>query len=272
LKESEIIFKAVELLKSKGLNEVDVAIVLGSGLGPLADGVREIFRVKYNEIEGFPVSTVEGHEGVLIYGELEGKRVLVYKGRFHYYEGYSTRQATLPLRILKPLNAKVLILTNAAGGVVPSMKPGDIMLIRDHINLIPDNPLRGPNLEEFGPRFPSMHDAYDEELRRLAKKCAVEEGIFIREGVYVALQGPSLETPSEYLFVKAIGGDAVGMSTAPEVIVARHMGIKVLAFSIITNVANPYAPSLATHEEVLQVANEAGRKLEKIIRRVIRSL
>ncbi|MDI6851570.1 MAG: purine-nucleoside phosphorylase [bacterium] len=272
MRESEIISKAVSLLKSKGVDKVDAAIVLGSGLGSLADGVKEFFKIRYSDVEGFPVSTVEGHEGVLIYGELESKKVLVYKGRFHYYEGYSTREATLPLRVLKPLGVKVLILTNAAGGVVPSMKPGDIMLIRDHINLIPDNPLRGPNLEEFGPRFPSMHDAYDEELRKLAKQSALEEGVFLKEGVYVALQGPSLETPSEYLFVRAIGGDAVGMSTAPEVIVTRHMGIKVLAFSIITNVANPYAPSPATHEEVLQIANEAGKKLEKIIRRVVRSL
>ncbi len=272
MKEVDVIKNAVEKLKHLGIGEIDVALILGSGLGPLADGVKEIFRVSYREFDGFPVSTVEGHEGILIYGELEGKRVLVFKGRFHYYEGYSARELTLPIRILKPLGVKYLIVTNAAGGVLPSMKPGDVMIIRDHINLIPDNPLRGPNLEEFGPRFPSMHDAYSPRLRELAKESALAVGVFLREGVYVALQGPSLETPSEYLFARQIGGDAVGMSTAPEVIVARHMGIDVLAFSIITNVADPYEPKLATHEEVIQVANEAGKKLEKVIREVLRRL
>ncbi len=270
MKEVDIINNAVKLLRQRGVEEVDVAIVLGSGLGLLADSVDVKTRVPYSDIEGFPVSTVEGHEGVLLYGILEGKKVLIFKGRFHYYEGYSARQLTIPLRILKPLGVPVLIVTNAAGGVNPAMKPGDIMVIRDHINLIPDNPLRGPNLSEFGPRFPSMHDAYSRRLINLAKEAASQSNVYLREGVYVALQGPSLETPAEYLFVRFIGGDAVGMSTAPEVIVARHMGIEVLAFSIITNVANPYEPKIATHEEVLEVANKAGRELEKIIRIVIR--
>lgn len=272
MKEAEVIRKAEALLRARGIDKIDAGIILGSGLGPLAEGVAEIARIPYAEIEGFPTSTVEGHEGILIYGTLEGKRVLVYKGRFHYYEGYSAREITLPLRILKPLGSKYLIVTNAAGGVNPAMRPGDVMLIRDHINLIPDNPLRGVNFDEFGPRFPSMHDAYSKELNRLAKEAALKAGVFLREGVYVALQGPSLETPSEYAFVRLIGGDAVGMSTAPEVIVARHMGIEVLAFSIITNVANPYEPKAASHEEVLRVANEAGKKLEKIIREVLRSI
>jgi len=272
LKELDLLKNSASYLKEKGVSKVDCAIVLGSGLGPLADAVNVIVKVPYSEIPGFPVSTVEGHEGVLIYGELEGKKVLVFKGRFHYYEGYSARELTFPIRVLKLLNVPYLILTNAAGGVNPAMKPGDIMLIRDHINLLPDNPLRGPNIEELGPRFPSMHEAYSKRLMQIAKESALEVGVPLREGVYVALQGPSLETPSEYLFCRLIGGDAVGMSTVPEVIVARHMGIEVLAFSIITNVANPYDPKPATHEEVLEVANKAGRELERIIRATIRRL
>ncbi|MEO0242566.1 MAG: purine-nucleoside phosphorylase [candidate division WOR-3 bacterium] len=272
MKEVEIINNAVKLLIEKGVGKIDCALILGSGLGELANSVEKLVQVPYSEIEGFPVSTVEGHEGTLIYGVLENKKVLVYKGRFHYYEGYTARQLTLPLRILKPLGVSILMITNAAGGVNPAMKPGEVMVIRDHINLIPDNPLRGPNLSEFGPRFPSMHDAYSKRLINLAKYAANEAGVFLREGVYVALQGPSLETPSEYLFARLIGGDAVGMSTAPEVIVARHMGIEVLAFSIITNVANPYEPKIATHEEVLEVANKAGKDLEKIILGVLRRI
>jgi len=272
LNEPELVKDAALFLRNKGIDEVDIGIILGSGLGPLAESVKEIARVPYAEIPGFPVSTVEGHEGVLIFGELEGKRVLVFKGRFHYYEGYSAREVAFPILVLKPLGVRYLIVTNAAGGVNRMMKPGDIMLIRDHINLLPDNPLRGQNWGGLGPRFPSMHDAYSKKLAILAKDAALSQGVFIREGVYVALQGPSLETPAEYSFVRLIGGDAVGMSTVPEVIVARYIGIEVVAFSIITNVANPYDPKPTSHDEVLKVSGEAGEKLIGIIREMLRHI
>lgn len=263
---------AVSLIAQKIRKKPEVAIILGSGLGVIAERVEDSVEIPYDTIPGFPVSTVKGHEGKLIFGELKGKSVCLFKGRFHYYEGYSLREITFPVRVVGKLGVKILIVTNAAGGVNPYFEPGDIMIITDHINLLPDNPLRGPNLDEFGPRFPSMHDAYSKKLIKLAREVASRTGISIKEGVYVALQGPSLETPAEYRFVNLIGGDAVGMSTVPEVIVARHMGIEVLGFSIITNVADPYNPKPTTHEEVIRVGERSGIILGRLIEEILGNL
>lgn len=251
---------------------VEVGIILGTGLGGVADAIEDAVRIPYAEIPHFPVSTVKGHEGALIVGTLSGKRVIAQKGRFHYYEGYSAAEVAYPVRVMGMLGARVLIVSNAAGGVNPGFRPGDIMLIRDHIHLIPDNPLRGPNLDELGPRFPSMHNAYDRELRLLAHRVASRMGIPLKEGVYVSLPGPNLETPAEYLFSRAIGGDANGMSTTPEVIAAVHQGMRVLGFSVITNVANPYDPRPATHEEVLEVAEQTEPRLSALVKEILKEL
>ncbi len=264
--------EAKEFLENKTGIKPEIGLVLGSGLSSLGEILNVKGRIKYSEIPNFPVSTVKGHPGELIYGETRGKQVAVLAGRFHYYEGYSMKEITFPIRVLGLWGIDKLIITNAAGGVNPKFKAGDIMLIEDHINLLPENPLRGPNIDAFGPRFPSLHDVYSKELREKAEEAAIAAGVPIKRGVYVALQGPDLETPAEYNFVRIIGGDAVGMSTVPEVIVANHMGIKVLGFSIITNIANPYNPRPTTHEEVLQVAGEASKRLTKILNELLKRL
>jgi len=254
------------------IESTDVGIILGSGLGGLADSIEKEKEFPYWEIPHFPVSTVKGHAGNLIYGILSGKRILAMQGRFHYYEGYSMQEITFPVRVMKLLGAKILIVSNAAGGVNPHFHPGDIMVIVDHINLLPENPLRGHNDETLGPRFPSMHNAYDKELIALSEEVALEEKIKIVKGVYVALQGPNLETPSEYRMIRILGGDAVGMSTVPEVIVANHMGMRVLGFSVITNVANPYDPRPTSHKEVVEIATQAEKKLKKLVKGIIKRI
>jgi purine-nucleoside phosphorylase len=256
----------------KEIESPEVGIIMGSGLGGLSDIIEKEREFPYWDIPNFPVPTVKGHAGKLIYGKISGKRILAMQGRFHYYEGYSMKEITFPIRVMKLLGAGVLIVSNAAGGVNPNFKPGDIMIIVDHINLLPENPLRGPNDETLGPRFPSMHNAYNKELIELAEEVALEEKIKVVKGIYVALQGPNLETPSEYRMVRILGGDAVGMSTVPEVIVANHMGMKVIGFSVITNVADPYDPKPTSHEEVVTVANRAGEKLKKLVRGIIEKL
>lgn len=259
------LIETTEFLKSRIKSEPTVGIILGSGLGNLVDYIKVDTKISYQDIPFFPVSTVMGHSGKLVFGNIASKSVVAMQGRVHYYEGLSMQEVTYPVRVMKFLGIKYLIVSNAAGGVNPKFEPGDLMLIVDHINLMPENPLRGPNDDALGPRFPSMHNAYDRDLRQLALSVAAELGIPLQQGVYVALQGPNLETPAEYLFIRTIGGDAVGMSTVPEVIVANHMGIKVLGFSVITNVANPYDPMETTHEEVLKAANKAGKKLIKLV-------
>ncbi len=263
------IIEATDYLQSKMPQPPVVGIILGSGLGGLADEIEKEAEIPYWEIPHFPVSTVAGHKGKLIYGELAGKKVVALQGRIHYYEGYSTVEVTFPVRVMKFLGASYLIVSNAAGGVNPRFRPGDLMLIVDHINLLPENPLRGPNDETIGPRFPSMHNAYDRGLRNLALEVALKNGIYLHQGVYVCLQGPNLETPAEYNFIRIIGGDAVGMSTVPEVIVANHMGMRVVGFSVITNVANPYAPEPTSHEEVVAVAERAKNQLSVIVKGLI---
>lgn len=265
------IIESVNFLKGK-VASPEVAIILGSGLGGMVEKIENQEAIPYSEIPNFPISTVKGHEGNLILGLLSQKRVVAMQGRFHYYEGYSMGEVTFPVRVFKMLGVKYLILSNAAGGVNPLFKPGDLMIIVDHINLMPENPLRGPNDVTLGPRFPSMHEPYKRDLIELAQDTALKIGIKLSKGVYVALQGPNLETPSEYRMIRLLGGDAVGMSTVPEVIVANHMGMKVIGFSIITNVGDPYDPKPASHEEVVKVASKAANPLSRLIEAILRRL
>ena len=247
-----------------------VGIVLGSGLGKLADRIQNPQVFPYKDIPGFPVSTAIGHKGNFIVGTLGGKTVMAMQGRFHYYEGYGMQLVTLPIRVMKLLGIRWLFVSNAAGGTNLDFRVGDIMIIRDHINLLP-NPLVGPNLEEFGPRFPDMTRPYDPALIRLAFKLSEEMDIPLRQGVYVGDTGPSYETPAEYKYFRAIGGDAVGMSTVPEVIVARHAGVPVFGISVITNEAHDdYAEDFENNgEEVVQAANAAAHRMTRLIETMI---
>lgn len=252
-----------------------VGLILGSGLGGLAGAVQEATTIPYREIPSWPVSTVIGHEGRLVVGMLEGQKAMVMQGRVHYYEGYSMAQVTLSIRVMQRLGIEILVVTNAAGGVNPDFEPGMVMLIVDHLNLMGIaglSPLRGPNLDEFGPRFPDMGRAYDRELCTLARQVASDAGITLYEGVYAGLAGPSFETPADLRFLRGIGVDAVGMSTVPEVTVARHGGLRVLGFSGISNKANLDGNTLTTHEEVLQAGDKIVPQLESLIRGVLRSL
>ncbi len=250
-------------------------MILGSGLGGLAEAVNHPIFLPYSEIPSWPVSTVEGHAGRLVIGELEGKQVLVMQGRVHYYEGYSITQVGLPVRVMQRLGAHTLIVTNAAGGVNPDYVPGDLMLITDHINL-PGmaglNPLYGPNIDELGPRFPDMSQAYDRQLLELARQVAGQAGIRIQEGIYIFLSGPSFETPADLRFLRAIGVDAVGMSTVPEVTIARHGGMRVLGVSGISNKANLDGNTITNHEEVLEAGKVIVPKLTTLIRGVLKGL
>jgi purine-nucleoside phosphorylase len=250
-----------------------IAVILGSGLGELADSVSDPDSLNYSELPYWPVSTVVGHQGRLIAGTQEGHDVIVLQGRSHYYEGYSISRLGFPVRVLQRLGVEILVITNAAGAVNPGFEPGELMLIKDHLNLLGmtgANPLRGPNLEEFGPRFPDMSQAYDRELMNLARQSAREAKIKLYEGVYVALAGPSFETPADLRFLHSAGADAVGMSTVPEVITARHGGLKVLGISGISNKANLDGNTITTHEEVLEAGKQITPKLVEVIRGVFR--
>jgi purine-nucleoside phosphorylase len=252
-----------------------VGLILGSGLGPLAAAVKNSTSIPYSSLPSFPVSTVEGHVGQFVFGELEGQPVVVMQGRLHYYEGYSMAEVTLPIRVMQILGVQVLVVTNAAGAVNPDFEPGDVMLITDHLNLIGMaglTPLRGPNLTEFGPRFPDMGRAYDRELAQTTRQIAEEENLVLREGVYACLAGPSFETPADLRFLRGIGVDAVGMSTVPEVTIARHAGARVLGLSGISNKANLDGNTLTTHEEVLAAGQVIVPKLENLVRGVLRRL
>lgn len=252
-----------------------VGMILGSGLGPLAEAVEQAVRIPYEELPPWPVSTITGHHGQLVIGGLEGQDVLVMQGRAHYYEGYSMAQFGLPVRVMQRLGVKTLIVTNAAGAVNPDFTPGDLMLITDHLNLMGMaglNPLRGPNLDELGPRFPDMSRAYDRELCDLARQIASQNDITLQEGVYICLAGPSFETPADLRFLRGIGADAVGMSTVPEVTVARHANQRVLGISGISNKANLDGNTITTHEEVLEAGQVIVPKLTTLIRGVLRQL
>lgn len=248
-----------------------VGIVLGTGLGELATQITDRQEIPYQEIPNFPVSTVEGHSGKLIIGKLGGVLVLAMQGRFHYYEGYSMKEVTFPVRVMKELGVETLLLSNAAGGMNPDFEIGELMIIKDHINLFPEHPLRGRNYDELGVRFPDMSQPYDATLREKAKAIADRHGIKVKEGVYVGTQGPSFETPAEYKFFSIIGGDAVGMSTVPEVIVAVHAGIKVFAMSIITDLGIPGKIVEVSHEEVQRIANKVQPYMTQIMKELIQN-
>ena len=249
----------------------DFAIVLGSGLGKLKDEVEAIHVLKYSEIPNFPQTTVAGHGGELIYGTLEGKKVLMMSGRFHYYEGHDMQTVVFPFRVFHLLGIKNLILSNAAGGVHKDFKVADVMIINDHINMMPEHPLRGKNLDELGPRFVDMSEPYNKKMIEVAAKVAADLGIKAHQGCYVALQGPTFETPAEYGMIKAIGGDAVGMSTVPEVIVAKHQGMNCFGISIITDVGGPDIAFAVSHEEVLQAADKAMPNVIKIVKGLVKN-
>jgi purine-nucleoside phosphorylase len=245
---------------------------LGTGLGGLADEISIEQTIDYGELPNFPLSTVESHSGRLLCGTLGGKTIIAMQGRFHRYEGYSLQQVTFPVRVLRALGADTLIVSNACGGMHPLWHAGDLMLIADHINLLGDNPLIGPNDETLGPRFPDMSEPYDLALRSLARAVAVEQGLTLREGVYVAVQGPNLETRAEYRFLRGIGADVVGMSTVPEVIVARHGGMRVLGLSIITDQCLPDALEPASLEQIIRVARRAEPGLAALVKGVLARL
>ena len=271
---SEMINTAADYLRSRIVpRQPEVGVILGSGLGKLADEIEEPLTIPYGDIPGFPVSTAIGHKGNFIVGKLGGKCVIAMQGRIHYYEGYEMSQVVLPVRVMVKIGIRTLFVSNAAGGTNLGYHVGDLMIIRDHINLIP-NPLIGPNLDEFGPRFPDMTRPYDPALIRKAEEIAAEEGIPLRKGVYVAISGPSYETPAEYRYFRQIGADAVGMSTTPEVIVARHSAIPVFGMSVITDVAHATDDEeyVTDGEAIVQAANAAADRMTVIFRRLIASL
>jgi purine-nucleoside phosphorylase len=241
-------------------------LILGSGLGGVAEEVEDPLTLAYRDIPHFPLSTVEGHAGRLILGRWAGREVVILQGRFHYYEGYTLEEITFPVRVLRALGAGALVVTNAAGGINPGLSPGDLMLITDHINFMGTNPLIGPNDPELGPRFPSLTPPYAPELCALARQVARAEGLELKEGVYIGVTGPSFETPAELRAFARLGADAVGMSTVPEVIVAGHAGLRVLAISVITNSARGHAEEVAQHGAVLEVAAASGPRLARLLR------
>lgn len=267
--------QVTEAVRAKISVKPRVGIILGSGLNDLAASVKNATTIPYGDLPLWPVSTVEGHAGRLVIGELEEQNVLVMQGRVHYYEGYSMGQVTLPVRVMQRLGLEIMIVTNAAGGVNPEFVPGDVMLITDNLNLMGMsglNPLMGPNLDEIGPRFPDMSQAYDKELGAIARKVASENDITLREGVYCGLSGPSFESPADLRFLRLAGTDAVGMSTVPEVIVARHGGLRVLGISGISNKANLDGSTVTTHQEVIEAGKIITPKIETIIRGVLEAI
>lgn len=266
----EEIKKTAAFVKTRiGDFEPEVGVILGTGLGGFADKIDAKHVIEYEEIPGFPRSTVQGHAGRMIFGLVEGRRVVAMQGRFHYYEGYPMTQVTLPVRVMAQLGIKCLFVSNASGGINTSFRVGDLMIITDHINLMP-NPLIGPNIEELGPRFPDMHNCYDKALIARATAIAEQEGIKLQYGVYVGGTGPTFETQAEYRYFKAIGGDAAGMSTVPEVIVARHMSIPVFGVSVITNCG--LSDEVGDHEDVQLQGRKAGVRMEALFRRMIKEL
>ncbi len=250
----------------------EIGIILGTGLGALVNEIDTIATLEYKDIPNFPISTVQGHSGKLVFGMLGGKKVVAMQGRFHYYEGYTMQQVTFPVRVMKALGIKLLVVSNASGGMNPTFKVGDIMVIRDHINLFGTNPLIGPNCDELGPRFPEMSEAYDKRYIKLAFEIAEQNNIHLQKGVYIGVTGPTFETPSEYKFFHIAGADAVGMSTVPEIIVARHMKVPCFAVSVITDLGITGVVEKVSHEEVQQAANKAEPKMTLLIKKMIESI
>jgi purine-nucleoside phosphorylase len=267
--------EAAEAIRKRSHHQPKIALILGSGLGGLADAVNQPDIIPYGEIPHWYRSTIEGHAGRLVIGNLEGKPVMVMQGRSHYYEGISIAQVGFPIRVMQRLGIEILIVTNAAGAIDPDYVPGDLMLITDHIAMMAMtglNPLRGPNLNELGPRFPDMSQAYDRELLKIARQVGKDKQVAFREGVYICLAGPSFEGPADLRFLRIIGANAVGMSTVPEVIVARHGGTRVLGISGISNKANLDGSTMTTHEEVIEAGKVIGPKVERLITGVLRHL
>jgi len=265
--------ETTEVIRAQITEQPQIGLILGSGLGSLAESVEQPTIIAYTQLPHWPISTVVGHQGRLVLGKLEGQNVLVMQGRAHYYEGYSIAQIGLPVRVMQRLGVKTLIVTNAAGAVNPDFSPGELMLITDHLNLMGMaglSPLRGPNLEDLGPRFPDMGHAYDRDLGLLAQNVAEQHDIILQKGVYAALAGPSFETPADLLFLRVAGVDAVGMSTVPEVTIARHGGTRVMGISGISNKANLDGNTITSHEEVLEAGNKIAPQLLVLIRGVLR--
>lgn len=267
----EKIAQAVEYIKPLLSQTPEYAIVLGSGLGKLQDEVEGKVIIDYKDIPHFPQSTVAGHKGRLIFGKIEDKQVLMMAGRFHYYEGYSMQEVTFPMRVFKGLGIEKLLLSNASGGVNPDYEVGDAVVIKDHINMMPEHPLRGKNFDELGPRFVDMSEAYDKKMREFIIDFGKRNNIEVKEGIYMGLQGPTFETPSEYGMVRKLGADCVGMSTVPEVIVAKHQGMRVFCISVITDLGGPEIAIPVSHEEVLNAANTAMPTVVKLVKGLIGS-
>lgn len=265
----EKVQETVNYIKSKTNFSPEFGVILGSGLGGFTDDIEVEFTLPYNEIPNFPVSTVEGHKGALVFGTIGNKKVIAMQGRFHYYEGYDMKEVTFPVRVMKFLGVEKLVVSNASGGVNPFYKVGDIVIIYDHINMMPEHPLRGKNDERFGPRFVNMSEPYSRELITKAKNIAIELNIEVKDGIYYGLQGPTFETLSEYRMVKIVGADCVGMSTVPEVIVARHMGVECFGISVITDIGDEHSIDTISHQEVLEAAQKAEPKVRTLIKELI---
>ncbi|MGX4687316.1 purine-nucleoside phosphorylase [Vagococcus sp. JNUCC 83] len=268
---SEKLAATSQYIKDLGVGAVDFGLILGSGLGELADEITDRVVIPYEDIPNFPVSTVVGHAGQLVYGTLSGKKVLAMQGRFHYYEGHSMQTVTFPVRVMKALGADSLIVTNAAGGVNTSFSPGDLMLITDQINFTGDNPLMGLNEDDLGPRFPDMSEAYNKEYGEVTKKVAQELSIHLQKGVYMGFSGPTYETPAEVRMARVMGADAVGMSTVPEVIVANHMSMKVLGITCVTNLAAGMQANL-NHGEVVETTERVKADFKELVKRTLEKL
>ncbi|MFK2824271.1 purine-nucleoside phosphorylase [Bacillus sp. B190/17] len=268
----EKIEQAAEFLKKESNKQPKIGLILGSGLGVLADEIEYAVKIAYSSIPDFPVSTVEGHAGQLVFGTLSGKEVVAMQGRFHYYEGYSFQQVAFPVRVMKALGVETIIVTNAAGGINESFRPGDLMIITDHINNMGGNPLIGPNDNELGVRFPDMSEVYSKKLQSLARETAAKVHLSIKEGVYVGNTGPVYETPAEVRMAKVLGGDAVGMSTVPEVITARHSGMEVLGISCISNMAAGILDQPLTHDEVIETTGRVRADFLLYIKEIVKSM
>ena len=264
--------ESADFIKNKSNISPNVGLILGSGLGVLADEIQNAVKIKYNDIPNFPISTVEGHAGQLVIGNLEGKQVVAMQGRFHYYEGYSQQEITFPVRVMKALGVDTIVVTNAAGGSNTNFNPGDLMVIKDHINLSGNNPLIGKNDERFGPRFPDMSTAYNPKYVALVKKCAKELNMNIQEGVYAFFSGPTYETPAEVRMAQILGADAVGMSTAPEVIVASHSSMDVIGISCITNMAAGILDQPLDHEEVIETTQKVKAEFLSLVKAVVNKI
>ncbi|WP_203287765.1 purine-nucleoside phosphorylase [Metabacillus sp. cB07] len=264
--------QSAEFMKEKVTNLPEIGLILGSGLGVLADEIENPVKIPYEDIPNFPVSTVEGHAGQLVFGTLKGANVAAMQGRFHFYEGYDMKKVTFPVRVLKEMGVKTIIVTNAAGGVNESFEPGDLMIISDHINNMGTSPLIGPNDSDLGVRFPDMSQAYSRDLRTLAKNAASELGINVQEGVYVGNTGPAYETPAEVRLARVLGGDAVGMSTVPEVIVANHAGMNVLGISCISNMAAGILDQPLSHDEVMETTEKVKTNFLNLVKKIVEDI